>query len=186
MSGSKLLASAQKSHLRSVVRRIKISASMRRQRSASLSAKVVKSSFFKHSQDLGFYAALPDEIDVSSIAQKALDLKKRVFFPKVRGRTMSFYEVFDLEKDLKPGKYGILEPIVSRAKKRTQPLDLILVPGRAFDKKGKRLGRGVGYYDRLLQKWGDSIRMGVAFREQIVTVVPSEPHDIDMDIVLTA
>ena len=100
MIDTELLVSAQKSHLRSVVKKIKISASIRHQRSLNLCSQVLKSSFFKHSHNLGFYSALPDEIDVSPIAQKALDLQKKVFFPKVSGNKISFYEVFDLKKDL--------------------------------------------------------------------------------------
>ena len=186
MIDSELLVSARKSQLRSEIKKIKISAAIRRRRSLKLCSQIEKSSFFKHSQTIGLYSALADEIDVSRIAQKALDLKKNVFFPKVSGSQMSFYEVFDLKADLKSGKFGILEPVLSRSKKRIRPLDLVLIPGRAFDKKGKRLGRGVGFYDRLLEKWSDSVRMGVAFSEQIVKCVPSEAHDVEMDIVLTA
>lgn len=149
-----------------------------------LSAKIQNSHFFKNSDSIGFYAALDDEINVFPAARKALQRGKKIFFPRMNGKKIEFYRVTDLEKDLRPGKFGILEPAKDR--KRIRPLDLILIPGRAFDKKGARLGRGIGYYDRLLEKWQASVRMGVAFREQLIAQVPKEAHDIDMDIVITA
>ena len=174
-----------KALLRKKICLIKISEARRQSRSKAIGVKIQKTDFFKNSGAIGFYAALPDEVDILSAAKKALAARKKVFFPRLVKNKIEFFEVHNLKTELRRGKFGILEPAERSSRKRKVPLDLILVPGRAFDKKGHRLGRGGGYYDRLLEKWDDSVRFGIAFREQLVRRVPSEPHDIVMDIVIT-
>ena len=176
----------QKSTLRTQSRKLKLSKAVRRARSLKVCLKIETSHFFKNAKVRGFYAALPDEIDVFFIAEKALRLGKKVFFPKMRGNQIEFFEVSDLQNGFKSGKHGVMEPASKNGAKRKRALDLVLVPGRAFDKKGVRLGRGGGHYDRLLEKWPASVRIGVAFREQIVSAVPREAHDIVMDAVIAA
>jgi len=176
----------QKSSLRATVNKVKISMVVRRTRSQKVSLKIQKSHFFKDAKTIGFYAALPDEIDILSAGKKALLLGKKVFFPKMNQQQIEFFEVADFQNDLKPGKHGVLEPVSKKGAQRKRALDLVLVPGRAFDKKGGRLGRGGGYYDRLLEKWTDSVRVGICFREQILRAVPREAHDIVMDAVIAA
>jgi 5-formyltetrahydrofolate cyclo-ligase len=88
---------------------------------------------------------------------------------------------------LLPGAFGILEPPVSSAIIPLNQLDFVLVPGVAFDLSGRRLGRGKGFYDRLLANVNssDCIKCGIAADEQIVAGIPAEPHDISMDLLLT-
>ena len=176
----------QKTILRAAVNKVKISMAVRRTRSRKICLKIQKSHFFKDAKTIGFYAALPDEIDVLSAGEKALLLGKKVFFPKMNHQHIEFFEVADFKNDLKPGKHGVMEPVSNKGTQRKRALDLVLVPGRSFDKKGGRLGRGGGYYDRLLEKWADSVRIGICFREQIVRAVPREAHDIVMDAVIAA
>lgn len=177
----------RKTKVRKKIEALKFSAAVRKTRGLQLSLKIINSHFFKNASSIGFYVALSDEIDISHAAQKAIDLKKKVFFPRMNREKIEFFEVKNLDQGFKPGKFGVFEPRVSKIKlKRIRPLDLIIIPGRAFDEKGRRLGRGLGCYDRLLAKWKRSVRMGTAFKEQIVGVLPSEPHDIEMDVVLTA
>ena len=64
-------------------------------------------------------------------------------------------------------------------------LDLIVVPGVAFDRTGNRLGMGAGYYDRFFSRTSHSVRLGLAWDCQVVTAVPCEPHDIRMHYLLT-
>lgn len=96
-----------------------------------------------------------------------------------------------LLKEMREGAYRILEPakdLRERMDRQMDPrdLDLILVPGLAFDSNGGRLGRGAGFYDRFFQKTrNDVLLIGLAFDEQIVDSVPREPHDRLMDLVLT-
>ena len=186
MSGTPLGLSDLKWSLRKKISQIKISKLVRQSRSKKLSLKIQRSDFFKNSKTIGFYSALPDEVDVFFAVKAAIDLKKRVYFPRLTRNKIEFFEVKDLKKELRIGKFGVLEPLAIKANKRIKPLDLIFVPGRAFDKKGGRLGRGGGHYDQLLEKWDSSIRVGVAFREQMVKKVPSEAHDVFMDVVISA
>jgi 5-formyltetrahydrofolate cyclo-ligase len=85
---------------------------------------------------------------------------------------------------LQLGHFGIREPETRCARLTSGKLDLILVPGVAFDLRGGRLGRGKGYYDRLLRELRGTT-CGVAFEEQIVGEIPVEPHDVRLKFLLT-
>ena len=93
-------------------------------------------------------------------------------------------EIRDLEKDIRLGQFGIREPVGACAELPLNRLDLILVPGVAFDLHGRRLGRGKGFYDTLLAVVRGTT-CGVAFDEQIVGEVPVEPHDVHVNCILT-
>ncbi|HZL12624.1 MAG TPA: 5-formyltetrahydrofolate cyclo-ligase, partial [Verrucomicrobiae bacterium] len=82
------------------------------------------------------------------------------------------------------GKFGIREPKASCAEILLIEFDLILVPGIAFDLHGNRLGRGQGFYDRLLAEFRGT-KIGIAFDEQISTEVSAEAHDVRVDFILT-
>jgi 5,10-methenyltetrahydrofolate synthetase len=93
-------------------------------------------------------------------------------------------QITNITEDLSHGQYGIREPGGHCIAIPSNRLDLILVPGVAFDAYGRRLGRGKGFYDQLLE----SVRgttCGVAFDEQIVEAVPVEPHDVYLNCILT-
>ena len=82
------------------------------------------------------------------------------------------------------GQFGIREPKLFCSEIVLSRLDLILVPGVAFDLRGRRLGRGRGFYDRLLVVTG-GVKCGIAFDEQLVEKIPAEAHDEPMDFILT-
>jgi len=88
------------------------------------------------------------------------------------------------ETELRPGKFGIREPVEGCEEVALKRLDLILAPGLAFDLHGRRLGRGKGIYDRLLAT-ASGTSCGVAFDEQIVGGIPVEEHDIHVNRILT-
>ncbi len=83
------------------------------------------------------------------------------------------------------GRYGVLEPASGEATIPFERLDLILVPGLAFDRCGRRLGRGKGYFDRLLASAPQARRWGVAFDMQIVMEVPTSAHDVNLHLLVT-
>jgi 5-formyltetrahydrofolate cyclo-ligase len=89
-----------------------------------------------------------------------------------------------LSRDLVAGRYGIREPGPDCGEHPLNLLDLILVPGLAFDLRGRRLGRGAGHYDRLLTGVRGTT-CGIAFDEQISGELPVEPHDVFIDCILT-
>jgi 5-formyltetrahydrofolate cyclo-ligase len=92
--------------------------------------------------------------------------------------------ILDPTRDLVPGKFGIREPALSCPEVALNRLDLVLVPGIAFDVSGGRLGRGKGFYDRLLPAV-NGLKCGVAFDEQIVDAVPVGPMDVRLNCILT-
>lgn len=101
-------------------------------------------------------------------------------FPRMEERTMTFHQAADLS-DWIAGPLGVRQPPVGR---RLEACDLILVPGIAFDRKGRRLGRGRGFYDRFLTG-NPAFKLGVCFACQLVECVPCEAHDAVMDAVVT-
>lgn len=132
------------------------------------------------------YAPLPQELDLWPMAAEALAGGKQVFLPRFSPATGTYSpcRVADLALDLKPGHFGIREPAEHCALFLLNGLDLILVPGIAFDLHGRRLGRGKGYYDQMLAGLR-GVTCGVAFDEQIVGNVPVAPHDVLVNRILT-
>jgi 5-formyltetrahydrofolate cyclo-ligase len=133
-----------------------------------------------------FYSALTDELDFSPLIDEALALGKTVALPKFVESTRSYipFKISHAQRDCAVGKFGIVEPNATCAEFPANRLDLILVPGVAFDLTGHRLGRGQGHYDRLLANV-TGIKCGVAFDEQLVQRIPAEAHDIRMNCILT-
>jgi 5-formyltetrahydrofolate cyclo-ligase len=132
-----------------------------------------------------FFAPMPEELDVWPLLSPALVAGKRVALPRFVAATRSYEARWILtEKDVQAGHFGIREPRTYCARVASGELDLILVPGVAFDLAGHRLGRGKGYYDRLLGEMC-STTCGVAYEEQIVAEVPVGPHDVRLNCILT-
>ena len=141
---------------------------------------------WKNAHVILFYAPLSNELDVLPLMQEAHRVGKTIVLPRFEAATdcYTICEVKDLERDLVPAKFGILEPRGDRSAFPAKHLDFALVPGVGFDALGARLGRGRGFYDRLLAQIS-GMKCGVAFDEQIVPQIPTAPHDITMNFVLT-
>ncbi len=133
-----------------------------------------------------FYAPLPDELDLWPLATRAAKAGKKIALPRyeVTAGKYEICDVHDLSRDLVRGRWGIREPSANCRLWPTNWLDLILVPGVAFDLHGRRVGRGKGYYDQILTNMR-GMRCGVAFDEQLVLAVPSEAHDATLNCILT-
>jgi len=111
-----------------------------------------------------------------------------VFLPRtlVEEKRLEVFRIRSLE-DLEAGAYGILEPMESRAE-RSSPsvLDLVIVPGSVFDRRGGRYGYGGGYYDRFLaNECPRATRVALAFSFQVRDNISLEPHDQLMDYIIT-
>lgn len=133
-----------------------------------------------------FYAPLPTELSLWRLVPEALAAGKTVLLPRYL-EISHWYEVVqikDADKSLSTGKYGIMEPSADCSVFPLNRLDLTLVPGLAFDPQGGRLGRGGGFYDRMLAQVS-GVKCGVAFDEQIVPQVPVEPHDVHLNCIMT-
>ena len=134
-------------------------------------------------QTIATYAALPDEVDLAELVTTYPG--KRWLFPSVDGEQVRFHAITKLAQDLARGAFGILEPRADLPVVPIGEIDAFLCPGMAFDQKGGRLGRGKGFYDRLLSKArSDAHKIGVAFPSQIVPDTYCESHDIVMDEII--
>lgn len=138
---------------------------------------------FRKAHTILAYHALPDEVQTKSLLTRWSG-EKRFVLPVVKGDELEL-RIYKGEGNLHAGAFGIPEPEGSAFTDFAE-LDLALIPGMAFDPSGHRLGRGKGYYDRLLARLRPYRipTMGICFSYQKVSLVPTEEHDIPMDLVL--
>ena len=146
------------------------------------------SRFFEESNILGVYLAHGSEVRTRMIIEAGFRKTKTIAVPRViDSASMKFYEIdeYSMNSFLK-GKFGVLEPKgteidVSKA------MDLLIVPGIAFDLHGNRLGHGLGYYDNFLRNKGQMTAIGLAFDFQITKnrFLPHSRHDMKVDNVVT-
>lgn len=128
------------------------------------------------------YHSLPDEVDTHRFVEK-WSAQKRVLLPQVVGDDLCL-RCYTSAADMAVGAYGILEP-VGELFTDYDAISLVVVPGVAFDAAGNRLGRGKGYYDRLLPRLTAAYKIGICFPFQLVDCVPAEPFDIRMDEIIS-
>jgi 5-formyltetrahydrofolate cyclo-ligase len=158
-------------------------------RSQHVKENIKKLSIYKNANSIMVYYPLKGEVDLLGMIRKDLEFKvKRVAFPVIKQGELVPYCIKDLEKDFCRGSLGIKEPDTTK----TSPLpidelDLVLVPGLAFDRTRNRLGRGKGFYDRFLKRCpAKTKKVGVAFEFQILENLPvSIPNDEKLDLVVS-
>ncbi len=133
-----------------------------------------------------FFAPMPDELDVWPMLELSLALGTNCalpFFDSAK-KTYGARQLQNLAADIVVGKFGVREPATSCAEIPLNRFDLILVPGLAFDLSGNRLGRGQGFYDRILAE-ASGIKCGVCHDFQLLEKIPMEPHDAKVDFIFT-
>ena len=135
-----------------------------------------------------WYASMPSELATAPGIEAALAEGKRVAVPWCDGDDLGLWRV-ESRSELVPGTWGIPEPPAARRgdpERRTAPeeLELVVVPGLAFDRRGRRLGHGKGYYDRLLART-PAARVGLCYATQVFPEVPAGPRDAVMDWLVT-
>ena len=142
---------------------------------------------FTKAQCVMLYASRDEEVNTDSMIDGALETGKRVALPSCTNlKELVPKEISDRQKDLRLGTYGIYEPVEQKENVDPQTMDLVVVPGVAFDKENIRLGRGKGYYDRFLAKFPrNKPIIGLAFSFQIVGNLPKDSHDIPVSKVIT-
>ena len=156
-------------------------------RSARIAGHLIALPAFAEARSILLYAPLAREPDLRGVIGYARERGMRVLMPRSR-REPAAIEVVPLGsgslKELSPDELGVPAPMGPAADPAS--IDLAIVPGVAFDARGGRLGRGGGYYDRLLAMLPPSTKaIGVCFAPQVVAAVPREPHDHRVDRVVT-
>jgi 5-formyltetrahydrofolate cyclo-ligase len=133
-----------------------------------------------------FFAPLPDELDVWPVLELSLALGTVCALPffDATSKTYGARGLNKLATDIVTGKFGVREPAAGCAEIPLNRFDLVLVPGMAFDLQGNRLGRGQGFYDRLLEK-ASGIKCGVGYDFQLLENIPTETFDAKVDFILT-
>jgi 5-formyltetrahydrofolate cyclo-ligase len=154
--------------------------------SVRLCAKLKEQFFFQSAATVLFFAPLPDEVEVWPLLQEAFNLGKNAALPQFNAAAQNYVarRVQNLQSEIVPGQFQVREPKSSCAEIPLDKIDLVHVPGVAFDLRGNRLGRGKGFYDRLLAEIRGA-KCGVAFDEQVVKQVPVEESDAPVDFILT-
>ena len=167
---------------------------LKAQKESEIEKKLFDLDIFKKAECLLMYVSFRSEVDTRRYLDDVLKMNKRLILPVVdtRHALLKLYEIKDTS-ELAPGYMGIPEPEIRENRRATiKDIDLVVIPGTGFDIKGNRLGYGGGYYDRLLSYESKQLAevehittIALAFEEQIGDEIPAEPHDIQVDMIIT-
>lgn len=154
--------------------------------SQQIQARALALDSFRTADAIAIYSPFQNEVDTGNLIDHALASGKRVFLPRWLGQEFAFAQI-NSRSALAAGRFGILEPIgaIGLTDVDRQNL-LVFVPGVVFDTHGNRLGRGAGFYDRLLGPFAGSARIvGLAYEFQIVEAVPVQRWDCGVHFIVT-
>jgi 5-formyltetrahydrofolate cyclo-ligase len=155
------------------------------ERGASAIARLCEWRALAEARVVSLYAALPGEINVEPLAEWLWARGSAVLFPRIEGRDLALVPVREWSQ-LAPGAHGIREPLPGLPSVAAEDVGVFVIPGLFFDRAGRRLGRGRGFYDRLLAAAGTrAVRVGLCLAEQLIEEVPREPWDERMDWIAT-
>ena len=144
--------------------------------------KIEKEELFKEAKVVLLYYSMDDEVYTHDFVEKHYKTKT-ILLPCVDGDDLILRQYLGIESMKAGEQFGILEP-VGKEFNDLEKIDLMIIPGVAFDEEKNRLGRGRGFYDRLL-KTVNATKIGVCFDFQIVEQVPTEDFDVKMDVVIS-
>ncbi|WP_460295457.1 5-formyltetrahydrofolate cyclo-ligase [Clostridium sardiniense] len=147
--------------------------------------KLMMNETYKSARGIFIYIGFGSEINTKIIIREALNSGKEVYVPKVIKKDMILIKIDSLE-NLVTSSYGILEPIGDKSDLDVNKLELIVMPGVAFDKSGNRLGYGGGYYDKFLeQNKIECKKIALSYDFQVLEKLEVEEHDIKVDLIIT-
>lgn len=155
--------------------------------SSALCQRLLSSPVWRAATSVLAFYPMRSEPDLRPVLEAALREGKRLSLPQFVRADDRYHPVLvtELGRDLIPGVLGIPEPRLECPPVSINHLDLVLVPGLGFDLGFGRIGRGRGYYDRLLAGLSGGKKCGVAFDWQIVSAVPMQAHDVPVDFLVT-
>ena len=144
---------------------------------------------FKNSKNIMLYLSFNNEVNTYPLVKWCLDNDKTVIAPYCvqRSKEIVPYKITNLSNDLIKSTFGVMEPNHNLLEKvNIEDIDLILVPGVAFDEHCNRIGFGAGYYDRFLcKKSKNTPAIGMAYNYQIIDKVPTDEYDVPLDFIIT-
>ena len=162
----------------------------RRRKSAAIRRQVFRLRAFRGAKTVCCYVALPYEVQTWQMIEEMLAQGKQVVVPvtQSQNKRLGLCEIRDPATELVRGAFGVFEPHPSvRRPIRVDEIDIVLVPGVAFDRRGHRLGHGHGYFDRFLARLPKATpTVGLAFQFQLLDRLPTATHDHVLQTVLTA
>lgn len=158
----------------------------RRAHALAMAERLTQHPLFRDAEVVLAYAALRFELDVWPVVEAALSLGKTVVLPRTIAETRAIVlHVYRTGDALLESGFVVKEPLETAPQLAAEEVQLVLVPGLAFDARGHRLGYGQGYYDRLLPQLPKATRVGVAYELSLLVEVPSLAHDVPVDYLAT-
>jgi 5-formyltetrahydrofolate cyclo-ligase len=150
-------------------------------------AKAIGFSPYLNADSVVLYSPTGKEVGTEEIRDHSLKKGKRLFYPRLGNNERLDLVQVESVQELRRGRYGILEPVGGRLMTdKDQEHLVVFVPGVAFDVQGNRLGKGGGWYDRVLERLGDKVSIiGLAYEFQLVEELPVERWDRKMHHVIT-
>lgn len=156
--------------------------------SKNISNKIANLPIYRNANVIMVYIPFNNEVDIRTLIEDALKQKKTVLVPKTVKETKQLlaYQI-NSWGDLELGNFKVYEPKTKgKSPFPAEDIELILIPGLAFDVEGYRLGYGAGYYDRFFARFFKlPARIGIAFDFQIVNSLPADNHDIPVSLIIT-
>lgn len=149
--------------------------------------KLIDNKSYKDSLVLFTFVSFGSEVDTHKIISYALNDGKIVYVPKIKSKDKGI-EIFRINTlcDLKPGYFNILEPLENCPAGNINDIDLILMPGIAFDRNGGRIGYGAGFYDRFLTNINSDVpKLALAYQFQVLDEVPITEFDVKIDGIIS-
>ncbi len=151
-------------------------------KSRKITEKFLNSEYYQNAETIMSYISIKNEIEMTEINRRVLEDRKTLLFPVIEGEYIKAIKTDSLKK-LEEKKFGVIEPVCGEESEKAD-IDLIIVPGVAFDKRGNRIGFGKGYYDRFLKGYRGK-KIALAYEFQLVDRIETEEHDERVDEIIT-
>lgn len=169
-----------KKTLRAEIKKLRDLKKDREEESKILCEKILELEEYQRAEKILSFMNFGSEVEIESLNQKILEDNKKLYLPRVEKD--GELSIVEYGEGFSIGSFGIREPI---GKSYFGELDLIITPGLAFDREGNRLGYGKGYYDRVFTRYSEVLKVAPIFDVQLVEKVPTEEHDIKIDVIIT-
>ncbi len=164
--------------------RLSLSESEVEYKSDRIAPFVINLQYYKSAEKIALYYPIKNEVKTEGIFRHAREQGKKVYLPRIDGSILRYHEIYD-SRSLISGKFGIFEPTLKSPEISTEDIDLVIIPGVAFDYSGARIGYGKGYYDRILKRISREKRVALGYIFQVLDKIPTTDADTSLGFVIT-